>query len=164
MTEKMVPEIAENPNPNARIAFMVWTPFHYYVYKNIITHLPEAEFVVSRFIHLNADEANRHLADTVDFLRSKNAHWRVIAEFDDGKIIKDFFHKYEIIASVWHAPPLNSPVLDYWFFQKKTVRISYGVAKDLVTFSPVVAFFALSLVDGPRTDDIHKMLTESHIT
>lgn len=154
----------ENPNPNAKIAFVMWTPFHYWVYKNIAKHLPESEFVVCNTWYKNMDASRpRYIPEAVSFLKKGGVRWRVLAERNDIKIIEAFFDRYEVIASVWLEPPLDSLAFDDWLSKKKSVLISYGVGKDLMTFAPSVAKFDFSLVEGPRTHAYHKLLTRSHI-
>lgn len=154
----------ENPNPNAKIAFVMWTPFHYYVYKNIAKHLPEAEFVICDTWFKNIRErGSNHVQEMVTFLKKENVSWRVIKELFDGAFIEKFFSKYEIIASMWLAPPLDSFSFDDWFSKKKSVRIKYGVGKNLNTFAPWSARFDLTLVEGAHAHGHLRSFTESHI-
>src|SRR3989344_5255391 len=114
----MIPESnsAENPNPEARVAFVMWSPFHYYVYNNIVKNLPEAEFVVCDTWFKNIDERGfTHINEAVSFLKEKGAFWRVLLELSDEKVIKRFFSRYEIIVSVWLVPPLDSLSFYDWF-------------------------------------------------
>lgn len=153
----------ERTNPKAKIAFMVWTPFHYYVYKNIIKYLPEAEFVVvDTWYQTIHDRGRAHLDEAVSFLKEREQHWRVLTELTNKTAIERFFEKYEIVVSTLLNPPLDSLSLDDWFARKKSVLVGYGVAKDLATFGPWVAQFDLSLVEGPRTHAYHQLLTEAH--
>lgn len=156
--------MAENPNPQAKIAFVMWSPFHYYVYKDIVKHLPEAEFVVCdqwyRGIH---NDVTSTVKQTTDFLLTKRAHWRVLTELENIDIIKSFFDRYEIIATVHLWPPLNSLSFDDWFSRKKSVRIKYGVGKNLPTFAPWSARFDITLTEGEHSQQYTSLYTESHI-
>lgn len=156
----------ENPNPRAKIAFMIWSPFHYYVYKNIAKYIPEAEFIVCDTWYKTMKEYGReHIKNSVSLLKSNNCFWRVFTDIFNFGAAESFFSQYGIIASVLHRPPLTT--LDFgnndWFSEKKSVLISYGAGKDLNTFGPWVAHFDMSLVDGPRTHRYHKLFTNSHI-
>jgi len=156
--------LEENPNPLAKIAFLAWTPFHYYVYKNIIKHIPEAEFVVCKNWYLEDPfQAISKINNTVSFLKEQDAHWRVLKDIDQQSTVETFFGRYEIIVSLWYVPPLESLSLDDWFLGKKSVLINYGAGKDLINFAPWIAYFDISLVDGPRMETYHKLLVETHI-
>ena len=154
----------ENPNPSAKIAFVMWTPFHYWVYKNIIKHLPEAEFVICDTWYSSIYQRGAaHINEVIEFLKNQGTNWRVITELIDGEKIKKFFAKYEIIAATNFWPPLDVLGLESSLSGQKGVLVNYGVGKDLATAAPWVSNFDISLVEGERTHEFHKTLTESHI-
>lgn len=156
----------ENPNLNARIAFMVWSPFHFYVYKNIAEHLPESEYVVAdKWYWRLKEHGPASVQDTVDFLKKKSVKWRVIIERERQNIIEKFFEKYKVVVSVHLWPPLHSVTWDdnNWFTKKKSVRVNYGVGKDLATFAPWSAYFDATLTDGPHTHEYLKLLSQSYM-
>lgn len=153
----------ENPNPNAKIAFVIWTPFHYYVYKNILKHLPEAEFVVCDTWYDTAfKNKGERINAGIQLIKKGRWNWRVIAELRDREAIKNFFEKYEIVVAVRLWPPLDSLAFEEWFSEKKSVLVSYGAGKDLVTFAPWTAYFDIILSNGPHEHQYYGLLSESH--
>jgi len=161
----MIPEIkmAENPNQKAKIAFVMWSPFHYYVYKNIARHLPESEYVVCDSWYQTPIEAQSTVRKMTDLLQKTGAHWRILTERTDSETIEKFFDRYEIIAAVHLWSPLTSLAFDDWFSRKKSVRIKYGVGKNLPTFGPWSARFDLTLTEGEHSQHYASLYTESHI-
>lgn len=154
----------ENPNSSAKIAFVMWTPFHFWVYRNIVKHLPEAEFVICDLWYKNvATSGPQRMEEVCLFLKNQNVRWRALTELNNLEIIESFFEKYEVVVSVWFVPPLDSFSFEDWLSKKKSVFISYGAGKDLMTFSPLVSRFDVSLVDGPRTHEYHKLFTNSYM-
>lgn len=156
-------KFTENQNPDAKIAFLAWNPFHYYVYKNIAKHLPEAEYVVcDTWYQTIWDRGPKHLEKTIDILNKNKCYWWVITELNDTSLIKNFFDKYEIIVAVHSWPPLSAVLTKSFFQHKKLVRVLYGNAKGLVTFAPWSAFFDIVLTYGPYTQEHIAPINISH--
>lgn len=159
----------ENPNQNARIAFVVWTAFDYYVYKNIARHLPESEFVVcNTWFKPFKRGGGSSVLGSIEVLKKHNEHWRVIKHIrlDDQaelKIIEKFFEQYDVIVALRLWPPIASTLFNLWLFKKKSVLVNYGVGKDLVTFAPWVALFDIVLADGPHTHKYFRLLSDSYL-
>lgn len=155
----------ESPNPDAKIAFVMWTPFHFYVYKNIAKHLPESEFVIADTSYMPLTyRGGKHIQDSVDTLKEAGCYWRVILERKDRDTIARFFDRYEVIVSVLLSEPLDSLRWETsWLQKKKAVRINYGVGKDLSTFAPWSAYFDITLTDGRYTHQYLKHLSNSYI-
>lgn len=155
----------ENPHPNPKIVFVMWTPFHFWVYKNIAHHIPESEFVVCDTWYSSVGERGySHISHSVELLKNSGVSWRVFLELSDQEKIKKFFEKYDIIVSTLYQPPLSSLLPDDdWFLKKKSVRIKYGVGKNITTFAPWSVLFDLSLTEGPHAQHYLSLLTESHM-
>ena len=125
----------ENPNPNAKIAFVMWTPFDFYVYKNVAKYLPESEFVVCNTWFKPLEKGGgKYIVDSINLLKKNRAHWRIIyqiklQELLERKNIEKFLEKYELGVGLRLWPPLASPLFDNWFFKKKSVLINYGAGK-----------------------------------
>ncbi len=157
-------ERKENQNPKARIAFMVWSPFHYYIYKNIVKYLPEAEFILCPPWYKWGKEREADLNEMAAFFKEKETRWQVLTEIDDQVIVEKFFEPYQVICSVFLQPPLDTLALDSWFLKKKSILIAYGAwGKDLATVAPWTAWFDYSLAEGPATAEFHKLLTDTYI-
>ncbi|MDO8523028.1 MAG: CDP-glycerol glycerophosphotransferase family protein [bacterium] len=156
----------ENPNPNAKIAFVISTPFFFYVCKNIIKYIPNAEFVISD-VWLDREVKNNpdYIGETISLLKKHGQHWRIITtKTRDEPEIEAFFSKYQLIAAMRPGWPLSSLFNgDDWFYKKKTVLISYGAGKDLVTLKPLNARFDIILSEGQHTHELHSLIGTSYV-
>lgn len=153
----------ENPHPLAKSVFILWTPFHYYVLKNIAKHLPYAEFAICPMWCFPRAKNASNLKKIIHLLRRDNAHWRICTDINNGTAAKDFFRQYETIVAIRLWSPLTK-ILYYGVFpEKRYVLVSYGVGKDLVTASPWSSFFDVVLSEGEHTHNIYKTLNNSHI-
>lgn len=155
----------EKENPSAKIAFFVWDPLQYYLYKNIVKHLPEAEYVVCDTWYQTVDERGAaHIEEMVELLLKNKCQWRVIIELNDASEIEILLKKYEILISSHMWPPLTQLSTKEWFFKKKTVRILDGCAKGLATFAPWSAYFDIAFAFGPYTEEYLHHINISYIT
>src|SRR3989338_1607256 len=159
----------ENPNPNAKIAFVVWNANDFYVYKDVYKHLPEAEIVVSdTFYSPIWQRGDEHITDLINLLKRHGVNWRVIRHLNlsdekEKEIIENFFAKYEIIVALRLWTPLATAMFNSWLFKKKSVLMNYGAGKDIITFAPWVAHFNIVLSDGAREHHYFNLLSNSYI-
>lgn len=165
MNYKKIGKFEENPNPNAKIAFVVWFPLHFYVLKNIVKHLSDAEFVVCPPWH-SSDAARQilEIEKTTILVRGQGFGWRVFVDIYSKDSIKKFFDKYDVIVScpTWPVAPLLL-LREGWILDKKLTLVSYGAGKDLVQFSPFISLFDVLLADGSRAQEYFQLMNESHI-
>lgn len=155
----------EKENPSAKIAFFVWDPLHYYLYKNIVKHLPEAEYVIcDTWYQTIYERGAAHIEEIIELLLKNKCQWRVIIELDDASEVETLFKKYEILVATHMWPPLTALPTKEWFFKKKTVRILDGCAKGLATFAPWSAYFDIALAFGPYTEEYLPFLNTTYTT
>lgn len=153
----------EKENLSAKIAFFVWDPLQYYLYKNIVKHLPEAEYVICDTWYQTIDNRGAaHIEEIVELLEKNKCQWRVITELDNTSGVETLLKKYEMLVASHMWPPLTALSTKEWFFKKKTVRILDGCAKGLATFAPWSAYFDIALAFGPYTEEYLLLLNTTH--
>ena len=137
--------IKDNPNPAANIGFICYTPFHFYLYKNIYQYLPNSEFIIGE--PYDSEEFGRisnYLENLLDFFSTQKVYWRFINLEDERVAQNEFYNKYALLVSTLYygatAAPYNK--------DKKLVRVMYTQAKDLWNFGPWSAYFDLILAYG----------------
>ena len=158
----------ENPNPNAKIAFVTWTPLDYYTYKNVARHLPDSEFVLcdSWFKSIVKSVEMVDVANTILLLKKNREHWRVLCCVSPGidpAMAENFFARYDLIGSLRFDSPISSPPLNVFMFKQKSVLMSYGAGKDLFTFGPWNAMFDVILSDGLYAERYLKHLSSVYV-
>lgn len=154
----------ENENSSAKIAFFVWDPLQYYLYKNIVKHLPEAEYVVcDRWYQTISGYGIAHIEEIIELLTQNQCQWRVITELNDTSGIETLLKKYEMLIATHMWPPLTALSTREWFFKKKTVRILDGCGKGLATFAPWSAYFDIALAYGPYTEEYLRLLNTTYV-
>ena len=152
----------ENPSPSAKAVFILWTPFHYFVLKNISKNLPNSEFVIVPMWCFSEEKNADNLQKTIGLLQNDGAHWRVFTKINDQSAVEKFFKQYDAIIATRLWSPLTK-ILYYGVFpEKKYVLVSYGAGKDLVTASPWSSFFDAVISEGEHTDNIYKTFVNSY--
>ena len=147
----------------SKIAFVVWTPFHYFVYRDIARHLPYSDFVVCPTWYRSPTEASAHLAHTTNFLEQRGVRHRQLAELYEDATVRAFFAPYDVIVATHPWPPLESHFTNTdWFLKKKTVRALYGTMKGLATFAPWTARFDVALAWGEYSQSFLSSLTHAY--
>lgn len=150
------------PNPNARIGFVIFYPFQFYVYKNVYKYLAsESEFIVDAGPFFPAEQPESLLKDIVSFLKEKGVYFRIL-NYDDyffETYLKKFFSRYGLLVSLWHRGCLNLPCN----LNRKKVSMNYGVGKALTTFRLNQTNWDAHLSFGPYDHEIIKLMTYSEI-
>lgn len=149
----------DNPNPDAKIGFFCWSPFHYYVYKNIYKNLQNAEFIVGENRYFDEGLAQKNLANIISFLDQKCVKWRL---YDKNALLENrlnFFQKYKAVVSVWSLPAYWQGLLEGIL----KIRALYGNAKDLYNFGSWSADFDMILSYGEYSQKYLSIFTISQI-
>ena len=134
----------DNPNPRAGVGFFAWSAFHYYVYKNIYRHFPDAEFIIGDRRYRDTDFDIGNLGELAEFLNEKKIHWRWYDHTLPRNKREEFFKKYKAVLTVWKSKAFQEEILD----EIIKVRVQYGNAKDLWSFGSWNADFDLILCHG----------------
>ena len=94
---------ADNPNPKAKIAFVIFYPFQYYVYKNIYTHFDNAEFIID-FGAFHPQKQPKELEEKlVIFLQEQGVYYRILyySDYYYRPYLDTFFKPYTTLVGVW---------------------------------------------------------------
>lgn len=149
----------DNQNPKADIGFIVQTPYHFYVFKNVIKYLPGAEFVVESEFEIGEPEDIRNKRiEAIDNLFNQNdVFWRLV----DFKNIPDeekisFLKKYKVLVSTNANAIIKSPLAA----GIKKIRLQYGLSKDLDEYGAWNRCFNLILAHGPHSSEYLKIYAD----
>lgn len=151
----------DNPNPKARIAFVICYPFQYYVYKNIYRHLDDAEFVVDFGVFFPVHQPHALERDIISFLQRKGVYYRILyySDYFFGEYLRKFFEQYSTLVGVWergcHLLVCNR--------NKKQVSLTYGAGKELTQVRFSRRYNDLILAFGSRDVQLFSLFTEAKI-
>src|SRR3989344_4490915 len=150
----------ENPNPNAKIGFVIYYPFQFYVYKNVYQHLKdEAEFIIDLGLFFPNRQTEDVLPAIEALLGKHGARYRVLRyeDYRYAAYLERYFSGYEMLVSVWWRGcilfPQNRP--------KKKVHITYGAGKELTTLNLGKREFDLILAYGEYDHAFYSLITKS---
>ncbi len=152
----MKSRVIDNPNPNATLGFVLFYPFHFYVYKNVYKNIKyKSEFIVDlgRFYPF-ADQQVNLLTNIIKLLNKHEANYRIIYYEDYTKedYLKMFFSKYYGLVSLMERGCL----LLSCNRNKRKIHMNYGAGKELTMLRPSMRFYDLALAYGKRA---HKHLS-----
>jgi len=153
---------SEKRNPNATIAFVIYYPFHFYVYKNVYERLKnDAEFIIDLTLFFPTKQADDVLPAIMQLLDAHGASYRVIGYDDryDRARLTQVLAPYEVLVSVWLRGCINLPIAS----TKKRVHMTYGVGKELTTFHLNKMAFDLILAYGAYDHAFYSLITHSVI-
>ena len=136
-------------NKNAKIGFVIYYPFQYYVYKNVFKHLADhAEFIIDMGAHLPVVQPPELLERIVALLNKNNAPYKILRYEDYSKdaFLKKFYAPYEVLVSVWEKGCMRHRYNE----ERKKVRMAYGSGKELTMLRPSGGIYDLTLAYGER--------------
>lgn len=152
----------DNPNPNARIGFIVFYPFQYYVFKNVYENLHnEAEFIIDSGAFFPVRQSPDALNNIVGLLKKRGVYFRILHHDDyfNTKHLEAFFSQYTGLVSLWMRGCLrfecNIP--------RRKIHLTYGAGKDLITFGLWKSKFDLILAYGARDYQYFSLYSQSRI-
>jgi len=152
----------DNPNPNAKIGFVLFYPFQFYVQKNVYKHLKEeAEFIVDLGAFFPVEQPEDLINDIISLLKKHNVYYRILY-YDDyfyTSYLEDFFSQYEALVSLW----VRGCVKLRCNINRKKVHLTYGAGKELITFSLFKRVFDLILAYGSYDHKHFSLYTQSEI-
>lgn len=152
----------QKPNNNAVVGFIIWYPFHYFVYKNVYKHISErAEFIIDIGSFIPGSQPESLLVDIIQLLEKDNVYFRILAPdfYKVESFLYSFFAKYRVLVSVWMTGCVK---LDATKNITK-VNLTYGVGKELTTFSLQKKDFDVILTYGNFNHKFYSLMTESVI-
>jgi hypothetical protein len=151
----------ENSNKNAKIGFVIFYPFHYYVYKNVYKHLKaDAEFIVDLGAFYPTEQEESLTNEIVELLKKEQANFSILeyTAYRQNQIGR-YLERYDLLVSVWKRGCIIHPAAS----DKRKVHMTYGVGKDLVTYSVGKRLYDLILAYGKRDYDIFSLYTTAEI-
>jgi CDP-glycerol glycerophosphotransferase (TagB/SpsB family) len=156
------PRYKDNVNPYAKIGFIIFYPFQFYVQKNIYEHIKnESEFIVDLGAFFPVEQPSSLVMDIVTLLEKHKVFFRIIYHEDYfyAKYLESFFSKYKVLISLWGrgCVKLNCNL------GKRKVVMPYGAGKELTTFGLWKRDFDLILAYGERDHNFYSLLTQSQI-
>lgn len=139
------------------VAFIMYSSFHWYVYKNIYKHLSErSEFIIDLCMY-NEEDVGRVLNDMVTLLESNRVPYKILRREDYyySAYLEFFFSGYVALVSVWER---GCVIL------KETAAIlkintTYGAGKELTMVRPSRGLYDLILSYGPRDTSLFSLFT-----
>jgi hypothetical protein len=149
----------DNPNPDAKIAFVISYPFQFYVEKDVYKHLPgNAEFILDLGVFFPVEQPESLVKSAVDLFKKHKVFYRIVHQdyYHHEGIIQNFFSKYEVLVSLWERGCMNIACNK----DKKKVRLGYGSGKELTMYRPSGRRYDLTLAYGPRDSKAFSLFCE----
>ena len=129
-------------NSGSEVAFFCSVPFHFFVFKDIIKYLPQAEFLLGcRYLDDTETSWQKRIGKMEHLCRSAERKIRIIP-FKGAR--QQFFSRYKVIVSATGII-LSNPLPP----EMKLIRVQYGPGKDLQDFGVWNRKFDLILIHGP---------------
>lgn len=152
----------ERPNPKARIGFVIFYPFQFYVFKNVYKHLSEdAEFIIDTGRFFPNKQPADILGQIVSLLGSRGVNFRILSHEDyfNRRYLEDFFSKYGLLVSLWWAGCIRLPCN----LHRRKAHMNYGAGKELAMFNTRKRLWDLYLCLGPYIYKTARLLTYAKI-
>jgi hypothetical protein len=152
----------DNPNPDAKIGFVVFYPFHFFVVKNIFKHLEnKAEFIIDLGAFYPIKQPVDLLEKILEVLEKNKVFFRILYHDDYlySHYLEKFFEKYEVLVSPWLRGSLSLACN----IPRKKVGLNYGAGKALNTFRARQINWQMHLSFGEYDHRLLKFFTESRI-
>ncbi|MBY0293947.1 CDP-glycerol glycerophosphotransferase family protein [Patescibacteria group bacterium] len=140
------------------MGFVVYYPFHFYVYKNIYKHLlHKAEFIIDAGPFLPAEQPQELIEEIIALLEKEGVPYRLLRaeDYRYPEYLRRFFKKYEALITVWHRGCTLLEETDHC----KKINAVYGVGKELNAVRPAQSNFDIALVYGERPAQMHQYFT-----
>jgi CDP-glycerol glycerophosphotransferase (TagB/SpsB family) len=151
----------DNPNPNAKIGFIIYYPFQYFVYKNIYRHLEKAEFIVDLGPYFPIRQPDELIDDIVNLLNQEKAQYRILHHDDYffAEYLENFFEIYTSLVSVWE----RGCIMFGCNLNKKKINLTYGAGKELTQVRFNRRIYDLILSFGERDYKLFSLFANTKI-
>lgn len=153
---------SDKPNPDAKIGFVIFYPFQFYVFKNVYKHLvSDAEFIVDGGRHFPLPSPEGLIEDCVKVLTENNVSFRLLSyeDYKHQKYLVDFFSNYKVLIALWMSGCLVIPQSD----KARKVHMNYGAGKELSMFGNKHRKWDLYLCLSQRVHKIIELFTWAEI-
>lgn len=154
-----ISNLSDNSNPEANVGFVVCYPFHYFVYKNIIRHLPKAEVIIDLpFMKSGISDWWKVASSIIEVLKKEKIPHRVLRSY--YKNPAPFFEKYSILVGHYATRVFHMDCNK----NKVKIKAMYGHSKELHNFGAWLHFFDASFVFGPYSQKATNIFTHAELT
>jgi hypothetical protein len=153
----------QNPNPRAKIGFVLIFPFFYHIHKNIYKHVrKDAEFIIDVGGFHSTGKAEEILQELIHILQQNSAHYRILFHEDyfNDTYLKKFVSKYQALVSPWEFRGIMQSETTLGI---KKINTPYGAAKELGKLRPTRGMFDLIFASGPREEKLYSYYTRAEI-
>ncbi len=157
------PKQNETSNPNAIIGFVIFYPFHYYIYKSTYRQLAnQAEFIIDMNAFFPVEQPSGFLQEVCAFLEKERVPYRILnfGDINYREYMSAFFEKYQVLIGVWERGCLYHEKT----LHLKKVTVTYGAGKEMTFVRPSQGIYDLALDYGKRSSALHSYFTNSIIT
>lgn len=151
-----------NPNPKARIAFVVFYPFQFYVFKNVYKHLAEeAEFIVDMGPFYPVEQPENLKVNIIKLLVEHKVFFRILSyeDYSSRRYLEDFFSSNKCLVSLWFQGCLRLKCNA----SKLKVHLTYGAGKEIETYALWKSAFDLILAYGKHDSQYFSLLTQCKV-
>lgn len=138
---------SDNPNPKAKIGFLVFYAFQFYVQKNIYKEIEEeSEFIVDLTAYFPVRQPDDLVRDIIGLLRKHGVRYRILHYEDrfSETYLEEFLSPYQVLVSLWQ----RGAIMLRCASAIRKVHPLYGTGKELVMVHPSRGIFDLTLVYG----------------
>lgn len=146
----------------AKIGFVIFYPFQFYVFKNIYRELGDiAEFIIDSGRLHSLPQPEEAIGACAKLLEQNGVRYRIFP-FEDyfrERNARLFFEPYEVLVSLWWSGSIGLPCNT----SRKKVHINYGAGKELTMFSPHHRMWDLYLCLNPHIHEIIKLFTAAEV-
>ena len=143
-----------------KIAFIVYYPYQWFIYKNIYKALPQEKRMVVVDLGAQPELQNLGVKSSITKLLDKEGVAYSIIEKSDYRkpfFFKSFFSNIEVIVSCWEIGCVG--VNDAKDIKK--ICTTYGIAKELTLLRPSRSIYDIILAYGDRDQNYFSLLTKS---
>src|SRR3989344_311069 len=150
----------ENPNPNAKIGFVILYPFFFHVFKDVYKYLKrDAEFIIDLGIFFPNQQPENLVRDIIHVLQKHGVSYRILRyeDYYHPRFLRSFFAQYSVLVGVWKLGAMNLECTR----GKKTVLMQYGAGKEITTYSLSKISTNLFLAYGEPGRGFYSLFTDS---
>lgn len=152
----------ENANPKAKIGFVLFYPFQYYVQKDVYKHLKNnAEFIIDLGVFYPVKQPRELIESIISLLKKEGVFFRILYhdDYKHARYLERFFSKYGALVSQWKRGCMKLDCIR----DIKKIHLPYGAGKDITTFGFWKSCFDLILAYGKRDHAVYSLYTKSKI-
>lgn len=147
----------DNEKEKKDIAFIIYYPFQWFVYKNIYKYLKDRSIFIVDVSLYDSNDGIPTLKAIISILEENNVPYKILnrEDFLLHKYLEVFFEHYKVLVSVWELGCMRiratSNILK--------VCVNYGAGKELVMLRPTRGMYDLILSYGDHDTRMFSLST-----